>query len=232
LKHFRPAGINELRNTIRGTRLSEPHFLVSFDDGLREVHDIAAPLLREHGLTAIVFINPAFVGNHDMMQRLKESATREKGEHGQPPGDWNEYLKAHRPYMDLDQLTSLQRDGFIIGAHSLDHPFYPELSLNELAQQTSRGIDYVQQHFHPELTLFAFPFTDIGVRKAFFDWLRSARVADASFGASGIKDDSVHNNFQRVPMEDYRGSASSIIRFEFALATFRKALGRNTIRRS
>lgn len=241
LRHFKPAGITELKRVIRGEKLAQPHFLVSFDDGLHEVYDVVAPVLIQQGLTAMVFINPSFVGNQDMMFRLKASALAESAKSdslkvpydqrdrldGQHP--WNEYLSKHRPYMDMEQLQALQQQGFIIGAHSMDHPPYSRVPLNAQVQQTRDSISYVSTHFKPELELFAFPFTDDGVTRTFFNEV--AHEVDATFGSAGLKRDSAPYHFQRIPMEDYNGSAASILRFEFAMAGLRKLIGRNTIKR-
>lgn len=247
LRHFRPAGVEELKRVINGETLPEPYFLISFDDGLREVYDIAAPLLRQYGLTAIIFINPAFVDNRDMMFRLKASALAQQfGSKGDPMTvsyenravfdealsggmDWRAYIQSHRPYMTMQQLTSLKEQGFLIGSHSTDHPVMNRLPFTEQSNQAFASIEFVIRHFKPELKLFAFPFTDDGVTSEFFSAIDE--IMDASFGVAGLKQDSVKTNLQRIPLEDYRGRASSVLRFELCLATVRKMLGRNTIRR-
>ena len=53
-------------------------FFLSFDDGLREFHDVVAPILIKRGIPATCFINPAFVDNKDMFYRLKVSVIVEK----------------------------------------------------------------------------------------------------------------------------------------------------------
>jgi peptidoglycan/xylan/chitin deacetylase (PgdA/CDA1 family) len=231
----------ELQQALHGEKLSKPHFLISFDDGLREVHDAAAPILAEHGLIAMVFINPTFIGNRDMMYGLKASVLAESG-HGEALEisyehrerldsslDWRQYLASHPPYMDLDHLRSLRQQGFIIGAHSMDHPPYSHIPLSEQLEQTQDSISFVSTHFDPRLKLFAFPFTDDGVSMTFFNSLTDA--VDATFGSAGLKADTAPNHFQRIPMEDYPGNAASIIRFEFGAASIRKLIGRNRIPR-
>ncbi len=57
-------------------------FVLSFDDGLREVKDIILPLLEERGIRAIFFLNNDFIGNRGMFYRYKASllieATRDR----------------------------------------------------------------------------------------------------------------------------------------------------------
>jgi len=48
-------------------------FLLTFDDGLAEIYQIVYPILKERGLSAIFFINPAFVGDNQIMNRHYQS---------------------------------------------------------------------------------------------------------------------------------------------------------------
>lgn len=48
-------------------------FLLTFDDGLREVYDVVAPILKRKGIRAMIFVNLSFVGNSDLMFRYKAS---------------------------------------------------------------------------------------------------------------------------------------------------------------
>lgn len=51
----------------------EDGFLLTFDDGCREIYDYVAPYLYQMGIPAIFFINNNFVGNRDMFYRFKSS---------------------------------------------------------------------------------------------------------------------------------------------------------------
>ena len=52
--------------------------LFTFDDGLKEINDIVAPILKQKGIPAIFFINPAFTDNKDLFYRYKASLVIEK----------------------------------------------------------------------------------------------------------------------------------------------------------
>jgi peptidoglycan/xylan/chitin deacetylase (PgdA/CDA1 family) len=53
--------------------LSAPAFLLSFDDGLRECHDVIAPILLRKGVPAICFLNSAFIDNQGLFFRYQAS---------------------------------------------------------------------------------------------------------------------------------------------------------------
>lgn len=52
-------------------------FVLSFDDGLREVKENVLPMLEERGLRAILFLNNDFTGNRGMFYRYKISLLTE-----------------------------------------------------------------------------------------------------------------------------------------------------------
>jgi peptidoglycan/xylan/chitin deacetylase (PgdA/CDA1 family) len=74
LKHYKPVGIPDILDAVKSDQpLPENSFLLSFDDGLREFHDIAAPILFRKGIPATCFLNTAFIGNRDLFYRFKAS---------------------------------------------------------------------------------------------------------------------------------------------------------------
>ncbi|MCD4794328.1 MAG: polysaccharide deacetylase family protein [Bacteroidales bacterium] len=64
-----------------------PCFCLSFDDGLKECYDIISPILKEYGITATYFLNPAFVDNKDLFYKYKASILIEKLMNGTYPSD-------------------------------------------------------------------------------------------------------------------------------------------------
>jgi peptidoglycan/xylan/chitin deacetylase (PgdA/CDA1 family) len=72
LKYFAPLSPELLINN-EWLNSKEPYFLLSFDDGLREVKDFIIPILMEKGIKAIFFINNSFIDNKDIFFRYKAS---------------------------------------------------------------------------------------------------------------------------------------------------------------
>ena len=142
------------------------------------------------------------------------------------------FLKEYRPYMSSEQIRSLIGQGFSIGAHSCSHPYYADLSLAEQLSQTLDCIDLLKKDFVVKQKLFAFPFTDDGVSKDFFEAIFENGKVDFSFGGAGIKKDIHPRQFQRVPMEGWNASAEQILKSEYLYYLLRASLGKNTIVRS
>jgi len=278
LKKFRPVDVNELIHYGRsGKQPEKPGFMMTFDDGLREIYEYVAPLLYKKGIPALIFVNPMFIGNRDMFYRYKASILKEffltrnlpsvhekiirdlaekNGVKYDRSGNFlfalnynhrkvfddiadtvqvnfNEYLTIQRPYMNHAQISELSAKGFTIGAHSLDHPSYADISTADQIMQTQKSMEQVSEQFKQIYHLFAFPFTDHGIGVSFFKTLFDSEKssADLMFGTAGIKNDRFKQNLQRIPMEVGNFSAEEIIKGEYLYYLFKMPLGKNLIRR-
>jgi peptidoglycan/xylan/chitin deacetylase (PgdA/CDA1 family) len=79
LKHYSPIDYDTLISIIENRiPIKKNSFLLSFDDGLREFHDIIAPILISKGIPAICFLNSNFIDNKDLFFRYKTSILIEK----------------------------------------------------------------------------------------------------------------------------------------------------------
>lgn len=139
----------------------------------------------------------------------------------------NEFLEEQKPYLNFDQLKSLTQKGFGISSHSWDHPLYNELSLSQKLKTTNETFNYLKDNqFLYES--FAFPFTDFGVEKAFFDELFKNKEMFCTFGSAGIKLDSISKNLQRIPMETGE-NAETILKKEIAYYQLKSIFNKNKI---
>ncbi|MEN4759972.1 polysaccharide deacetylase family protein [Chryseobacterium sp. C39-AII1] len=137
------------------------------------------------------------------------------------------YLKEQNPYLTTDQLNNLTQKGFGISSHSWDHPLYNQLSLQQQLETTNKTFEYLKENnFLYES--FAFPFTDFGVNKDFFDALQSNKELFCTFGSAGIKFDSTEKHFHRIPME-MGESAEKLLKKELAYFKLKKLINKNKI---
>jgi len=255
-KYFQFVNWEEFKDYFRGNfKAKKKIALLTFDDGFREFYDVVAPILERKGIYAINFVNPAFIDNKDLMFRCKTSLIVDsiKNSTSNNTGisleevlkinyqnksklnqiaekleiDFGKYLKEQKPYLDSDQLKELTTKGFGISAHSWDHPLYCELSLEDQIQNTVKSLNFIKENKFLDDS-FAFPFTDFGVKKDFFEGLFKKEPLSYSFGCAGIKTDSFNKNLQRIPMETGE-SASQTLRKEIAYFKFKKLLNKNTI---
>ncbi len=95
--------------------------------------------------------------------------------------DFDQYLSEQQPYLTSTQVNLLLQDGFSIGAHSLDHPRYSEIPLEEQIRQTHRSMEFLDLHFGLKNRAFAFPFVSDGVGHQFYDRVFSEGICDLVF---------------------------------------------------
>jgi peptidoglycan/xylan/chitin deacetylase (PgdA/CDA1 family) len=125
--------------------------------------------------------------------------------------NFDAFLSARQPYLSSAEVRDLIKMGFSIGGHSLDHPMYPALSLNEQLHQTVESVRFVCERFELNYRAFAFPHGDRNVSELFFSELHRGGNVDISFGTGGIARETMASHFQRFSMENSSAPAKRII---------------------
>jgi len=273
LKHFEPIDLIELLNYVKnGSPLPKRSFLLTFDDGFREIHDIVAPILLEKGLSATFFLNSAFIDNKNLFYKHKASilvAYFEQNPQDKITGvikdvlkkytvkftnlpdvllslelhqkavideiaqfvgyDFDDYLSKNKPYLTTDQINHLLGQGFTIGAHSIDHPNYSLLNLQEQLFQTLTSVEHLKGRFHIDYAVFSFPHGDFNLPKIFFNSLNDSNKLDLTFGNCGFIRDECAMNIQRMNFEKPGLPADKILRYEFTKNIIKKMIGKDYI---
>lgn len=260
LKHYLPLDLIEILNCKKhGRPLPEKGFLLTFDDGYREMSDIVAPILLKKGISATFFVNSAFTDNKHLcylnkasliaehLQKNRTSSLNEKVwrildtkemefddaksgvlsiQYAQRDIldeiahvlelDFTAYSLTNKPYLTSTQINKLIESGFTIGAHSIDHPLYSILSVDDQVYQTIESIKFVREAFDLNYGVFAFPHSDHNVSLEYFDRVSQSGLIDLSFGTAGLMDDSAPNNLQRFSLERPIVAAKRIVAFQHA----------------
>lgn len=273
-KHYAPVSHTDLLQCIENPSLrKDKMFYLSFDDGLREFHDVVAPILLQKGIPATCFINSDFVDNKDLFFRLKASILTEKIiKKGLTSGqrntiveifsdkgltykqahdllkindynkdildriapvlgvDFKEFLSTQRPYLTSSQIESLIKQGFSFGAHSVSHPYFPDLTEDMQVEQVIACLRFLQNNFKIEERLFSFPYTDYDIKRSFFDTI--SHDIDLTFGTANLKLDEIPSNFQRIPMEIWNSRhAEKIVKKAYLLQIVKKIFNKHVIHR-
>jgi len=146
--------------------------------------------------------------------------------------DFTAYSLMNTPYLTGTQINKLIGSGFTIGAHSIDHPLYSALSVDDQLYQTIESVRYVRETFDLSYGVFAFPHSDHNVSQEFFDRVSQSGLIDLSFGTAGLMDDSVPNNLQRFSLEKPLGAAERIVAFQHARRLLKLVRGSGRIVRA
>lgn len=279
LKNYSPICINDLLENIKKNLLPQNSFLLSFDDGFREIYDIVTPILLEKGVSAIFFINPDYIDNKNMFFRCKTSIIIENIEKNKNDIfeqkikeiffknkinyidnkdlktnllfinynqrhildeialilniDFKDYLLKYKPYLTSEQIKSLLKQGFSIGSHSIDHPNFSQISLDEQIYQVKKSMEILKNDFLITYNIFAFPFSDDNISKEFFKEIYDNKIIDISFGTSDMREDIFEKNFQRFWMEGKSElySVSDVINKFYTRKLLRKLRNKDKIHR-
>lgn len=170
VENFTPVQPADLaQHFFSGKPLSSPSFLLSFDDGYREVYDVIAPVLFQKGVPALFFINPAFIDNRELFYRCKLSLVIEKMKDDDqldrslcqyfnlPPGDSDELHKRilgvdynNRKVADeLGDLAKIDFDSFV-------QQHQPFLSSEQIIKLSAQGFVFGAHSWnHPRYPLIS-----------------------------------------------------------------------------
>lgn len=146
--------------------------------------------------------------------------------------DFKDYLQKQRPYLTSEEVRKLIKKGFTIGAHSIDHPLYADLTLDEQIRQTTESVRFVKNTFNLDYGAFAFPHTDLGVSKRYFAEIAKSGLVDVSFGTAGMIDDCIPRSIQRFSLEKPLIPAKNIFALQSAKQLWRKIKHTNLVQRT
>ena len=140
-----------------------------------------------------------------------------------------DYLTENKIYLTTQQIDIMLRNNMTIGGHSIDHPDFTELSLEDQVNQTLSCVNDLVSRFQLDYKAFAFPYNDRALDIALFE--RISDSIDVSFGSSGFARDEFKMHFQRGSIDN------STQRFRRAMAVLfskyygQKLIGKHFIKR-
>jgi peptidoglycan/xylan/chitin deacetylase (PgdA/CDA1 family) len=143
--------------------------------------------------------------------------------------DLKKYLQEHQIYLNSDAIREMIDEGFAFGGHSINHPKYQELSVEEQAEQTIESIRWVKEHFALDYRLFAFPLRDQDISKSLFN--KIAGECEVTFGVNGISDDQIPFHIHRIDVESTDVKIEWVLKFEYLKFLFKRMLGKNRLQR-
>lgn len=132
---------------VNKERVNRPTVAFTFDDGWRDCYTEIAPQLEKYKINAMFFINPHFADaadNNDeaYIENFTVNTTKSPGKH---PMTW-------------EQIKDLQKRGFKIGAHTLDHYCINDDNVEELRHQIVDCRIVMEEKLGVSCEYFAFPY--------------------------------------------------------------------------
>lgn len=109
--------------------------LVTIDDGSLSVHRVALPILRDHGVPAVLFTVAGAVGTG-------------YGQDG----------SAAEAFVDWDELAEIAAGGIAVQSHSMTHRSMARLSAKEVADEAVQSRELLEGRLGGEVSSFAYPY--------------------------------------------------------------------------
>lgn len=149
-------------------------FVLTFDDGYQDVHSKAYPILEKYGFTATVFLVAGRLG----------SLSNWWGQEGSRSGLLLTQVEAQE----------LVRRGYIMGSHSLRHPFLTSLDDQSAYQEILGSKLLLQEQLEIQVDFFSYPYSETDPRI-------ETLVESAGYKAACAGDKGLRSNFHlwRVP---------------------------------
>lgn len=134
----RVISLNDFFNFKSNTSKSRS-FLITFDDGFKDVFLNALPILKKYDFPAVIFINPSLLG------KRSEFATREEDR--------------KREICSLSDLYKLEENGVSIANHGYSHRQLSDLGESEIILEYKNALSFIKENFNKNSypDVFVFP---------------------------------------------------------------------------
>ncbi|MFH1680397.1 MAG: polysaccharide deacetylase family protein [Candidatus Eisenbacteria bacterium] len=157
-EYFHVVSLAELLRRLEKGETIRRRVVITFDDGYKDNFQIAAAELERRGLTACFFIATGFIGT----ERVPA---------------WDAGKSIRSAWMDWDDVRSLDRRGFELGAHTMDHVDLGKVEGPEAATEIAGSKERLERELGRPVVFFSYPF---GARRNFTEENR-AEVRRAGF---------------------------------------------------
>ncbi len=131
--HFCPLTASDLRLFLKKKkRISRPGFILTFDDGYREIFWVK-DFLKKRGIKPTVFL-------------LAEPSAADRAE-----------LATKRDFLKKREILSLIKDGWTVGCHSATHPDFGKLDEESRQKEIAGAKAKLEKQLGIKIDFFAFP---------------------------------------------------------------------------
>jgi peptidoglycan/xylan/chitin deacetylase (PgdA/CDA1 family) len=138
-RHFRVVPLRDLVSRLAHGLRVDRHLAITFDDGYRDNFENARPVLEKLSLPATFFVVTDWIGS------------------GVVPW-WDQARGVRHPWMTWDEVRSLHRRGFEVGAHTRSHVDLGKVSPAEAREEVLGARLELEKQLGSRVESFAYPY--------------------------------------------------------------------------
>jgi peptidoglycan/xylan/chitin deacetylase (PgdA/CDA1 family) len=138
-RHFRVVSLRDVVEKLERGLEPNRELAITFDDGYRDNYEMAMPVLEKLSLPATFFVVTKWIGS-DVVPR------------------WDERRGVRHAWMTWDQVRSLHRKGFEIGAHTQTHVDLGQVGVAEAQEEILGARVMLERQLAARADLFAYPY--------------------------------------------------------------------------
>lgn len=138
-RYFNVISLSDLMRKLERGDSVAGDLVITFDDGYKDNHDIAAPILARLNLPATFFVTTGFI-----------ESTRN--------APWDEKLSLTSEWMSWADVKSLANMGFEIGGHTVTHPSLAHIPHEDAEREIRECKQTLESVLGRDVPHFAYPF--------------------------------------------------------------------------
>ena len=138
-RYFNVVSLRNLVGKLESGATLNRELAITFDDGYRDNFEHAAPILESLGLPATFFVVTQWIGT-DVVPW------------------WDREIGVHHPWMTWDQVRSLHRCGFELGAHTRTHVDLGSVTDRDAHREILGARWELEDQLSARVELFAYPY--------------------------------------------------------------------------
>jgi len=138
---FESLRMRDIESGAAAAASNRPRVIFTFDDGYEDNYLIAAPMLKEHGYSAIFYLPVNYVSSLAMAPRDARESGRSE----------------HNRWMTWEQAKRLVEDRMEIGSHGMNHLRLTRLSADEARREIADSKRMLERTLSTPITSFCYP---------------------------------------------------------------------------
>ncbi|MEW6614393.1 MAG: polysaccharide deacetylase family protein [Thermodesulfobacteriota bacterium] len=182
---YRVISLNNLGDYLKKDKQNCSKMVVlTFDDGYKNWHHNAYPILQKYGYPATIFIICECLDSNEPFGWIKNGT-----QYGSP--------------LSIPEIKEILKDNFTVGSHSLSHPDLTKLAYDDCIREIGESKKRLEEQFGKSVDYFAYPFgARVHITEDIKKHVRNAGYKGAVSNIMGInKNDADFYSLKRIRID-------------------------------